>query len=264
LAKNLPQRAVITGATSGIGRATAELFARHGIEVGVLAEIPAHLKETVETIRRAGGRAFPVHADLSDPEQVEGVIPRIEREFGPVDLLVNNAGLGLQADVPEATDADLRLLFEINYFAAFFLSRDAFRLMSERGRGQIINVSSASARRALPGLSVYASSKAAMHAFSQALRIEARRKGVFVTEILPMSVKTPFFKNARNRSKRPYAVGSFSITPERLAERILWAVRHPVPELYSSSLSRFVLGLDGMFPKILDRVLAGSRARPLK
>jgi short-subunit dehydrogenase len=259
-----PMRAVITGGTSGIGLATAELFARKGVEVGVLSENFDHIERAVRTIRNEGGRAFPLHVDLSVPDQAREVMSKIESEHGPVDLLINNAGIGLQADIPEVTERDLRLLFEVNFIAMALLSRDAFRLMAERGYGQIVNVSSAAARRTLPGLSVYGSTKAAMHAFTQALRVEGRRAGIRVTEILPMSVRTPFFENAHNRSERSYAVGSFSTTPERLAQKIYDATRKPVPEVYTSGLARIVLGLDACFPKIMDAILTRRLRDPSK
>ena len=254
-----PRRALITGATSGIGLSTARRLAKEGAEVGVLAELPHQVEETVQSLRAQGGSAFPVHADLSKRDQVHGLIDRLEAEHGPIDLLVNNAGVGLQADVSEVNDADLHLLFEVNFFSMVTLSRDAFRHMAERRFGHIINVSSASARRALPGLSIYASSKAAMHAFSQALRIEGKSMGVHVTEILPMSVRTPFFENARNRSEKSYAVGTWATTPEEVASRIVQAARRPVPEIYTSALSRIVLALDAIYPGWLDSILTRRR-----
>jgi short-subunit dehydrogenase len=257
------KRALITGATSGIGRATAHCFIRNQIEVGILAENPAQVEETVEALRSEGGRAFAVPVDLSKPHQVEGLISQIEAQHGPLDLLVNNAGLGLQGDVAETHQGDVRLLFEINFFSMVTLSRDAFLRMAERGRGHIINVSSASAKRALPGLSIYASTKAAMHAFSQALRIEGKGVGVDVTEVLPLSVQTPFFQNAFNRSDKSYVVGKWSITPEELAERILQAVHRPAPEIYTSALARIAFALDSLSPRWLDAILVHRRETSL-
>jgi len=254
-------RALITGATAGIGRATAELFARNGIEVGVLAEIPGEVEATVESLRAAGGRAFAVHADLSRRPDVTGLIDRLESEGHSLDILVNNAGIGLQADVLETTDEDLRRLFEVNYFAALILSRDALRHMASRGKGHLINVSSASARRAVPGLAVYASTKAAMHALSQALRIEGREHGVHVTEVLPMSVRTRFFDSATNRASKTYAPGRWVATPEAVAARIMYAVRRPVPEVYTSTFARFVLAVDAAAPMLMDAILVARRRR---
>ncbi len=261
MSKPFPNRALVTGATSGIGYATARLLAANGIEVGILAEDPAQVDCAVRDVRAEGGRAFPVYVDLSDREQTHGLIDRVEQQHGPIDLLVNNAGIGLQADVSDICDVDLRHLFDVNFFALVTLSRDAMQHMGKRGHGQIINVSSAAARRALPGLSVYASTKAAVHAFNQALRVEGRVAGVRVTEVLPMSVRTPFFQNAENRSGGAYEPGGFVITAEEVARRIFRSIRRPVPEVYTSTLSRFVLALDAMNPKWLDAILIARRRR---
>jgi short-subunit dehydrogenase len=257
-----PRRALITGATTGIGRATAELFASSGYEVGVLGYLAAEVDETVTALQSAGGAARGFCVDLSAPDQVKGLIDRLEDEGWTLNVLVNNAGVGLQADVLETRDEDLRRLFQVNFFAAYELSRDALRRMGERGQGAIIMVSSASARRSLPGLSVYGATKAAMHSFCQALRIEAREKGVSVTEMLPMSVRTPFFQAASNRSGHAYRPGgALMTTPEALARRILRAVEHPAPEVYTSTLARIAFALDGSFPKVLDYFVGRKRAR---
>src|SRR5207248_3034316 len=115
--------------------------------------------------------------------------------------------------------------------------------------------------RALPGMGIYASTKAAMHAFTQALRVEAKPCGVHVVEILPMSVRTPFFKNALNRSAGAYESGSFITTPEQIAQRILKAIRRPVPEIYTSTLARIVLALDAFSPRLFDAILFAQRRK---
>lgn len=255
------KRALITGATSGIGRETAELFASQGCDVAILAENEDAVMETVCAIRARGGKAIPIVADLSRHEQVLGVVDRLEAQGFALDILVNNAGIGLQADILQTSDNDFRLLFEINFFAMTSLSREALRHMGARGHGSIINVGSAAGRRALPGMSTYACTKAAMHAFSQAIRIEGKSVGVQVTELLPMSVRTPFFANAKNRSDSAYEVGSFSTTPEKVAGMILRAVRKPRPEVYTSTLSRIALALIGISPRWFDAILLRMRRR---
>ncbi len=227
----------------------------------MLAERPDDVRDTVQALRDTGACAFPVDADLSRPEQICGLIDRVEQEHGQIDILINSAGIGLQATALEMREDDMRLLFEINFFSMATLSLDAYRHMSRRGSGHIINISSCAARRGLPGMSTYASTKAAMHVFTQALRVEGMGCGVHVTEFLPMSVRTSFFENARNRSEDKYEGSGFSVSPEVAAERVWRAYCRPVPEVYTSRLARLGLVIDGAWPALLDRILARRRRR---
>jgi short-subunit dehydrogenase len=255
------KRVLITGATSGIGRACASRFAAEGFEVGILAERPDMVQATVQELLATGACAFPVHADLSLPDLVNGLIERLESDRGPIDVLINSAGIGLQATALEISEEDMHLLFQVNYFAMVVLARDAFRSMSSRSSGHIINISSCAARRGLPGMATYASTKAAMHVFSQALRVEGMGCGVRVTEVLPMSVRTPFFENARNRSANRYEGSGFSVTRGRVADLVWRAYRRPAAEVYTSGLARVALAMDGAWPGLLDRIVARQRRR---
>lgn len=259
------KRALVTGGSSGIGRATAELLASRGFDVCVLANDSCGVNDVVRGIVERGGGAAEYCVDLSERDDVVGLYERIEAERGQIDVLVNVAGIGMQADVVETEVDDLYRLFAVNFFAAAVLSRDAMKSMSARGGGHIVNISSASARRALPGMSTYSSTKAALHAFSQALRIEGRDRGVYVTEVLPMSVKTPFFDSAVNRSAVPYSSEGIAIisTPEQVAECVWRAIRHPVAEIYTSRLARLALAVDAAFPSIFDRILVSVRRKRL-
>jgi short-subunit dehydrogenase len=263
MAKSFPgsdrRLALITGATSGIGRACAFRFAAEGFAIGVLSERADHIRDTVQALRDTGAHAIPMEADLSRPEQVRGLIERFEADHGALDVLINSAGLGLQATTLEIHEEDMRLLFEVNYFSMVNLSRDAFRSMSARGHGHIFNISSCAARRGLPGMSTYASTKAAMHVFTQALRVEGMGCGVHVTEVLPMTVRTSFFENAVNRSNGAYEGSGFSVTPERVADLVWRAACRPVPEVYTSGLARLALAIDGAWPGLLDRIIARQR-----
>jgi short-subunit dehydrogenase len=245
------RRAVVTGAAAGIGRATALALGTEGMLIEAVDRDAAGL----ESLAAADGHVRPRVADLSRPSEVEPLIERIEQEAGPIDLLVNVAGIGLQASVLEMTPDDLRRLFEVNFFATATLCREALRVMSARRRGEIINISSAAARRGLPGLGGYAATKAALHTFTQALRLEARHHGVAVTEVLPISVRTGFFEAATNRAARPYAAAGRVQTPEYVAQRIVACARHPVAELHTTPWLHPVFALEALAPNLIDRLV---------
>jgi short-subunit dehydrogenase len=214
----------------------------------------AGLEGLVEAVLAAGGRVRSWGVDLSQRQEVEPLVERVEREAGPIDLLVNVAGIGLHASVLQMTPDDLRCLFEVNFFAAAALCREALRAMSVRRRGHIINVSSAAARRGLPGLSAYAATKAALHTFTQTLRLEARHQGVAVTEVLPISTSTGFFRAATNRAARPYTPAGWVQTPEYVAERIVACARRPVAELHTMALLRPLFALEALAPNLVERL----------
>jgi hypothetical protein len=128
--------------------------------------------------------------------------------------------------------------------------------MAGRRRGQIINVSSAAARRGLPGMSAYAASKAALHGFTQSLRLEARRHGVAVTELLPISVHTGFFAAATNRAARPYTPSGWTQTPEFVARQIVACARRPVAERHTIRLLAPIFALEALAPNLVERLVA--------
>lgn len=244
------RRILITGASAGIGRAVAERLAAHGARLALVSNQPVELTELARRLN-----AFSLEADLADPAQVDGLVARVEAGLGPLDVLINNAGIGFHALLLDTPSDRLRKLFEVNYFAPVELCRQALTSMAPRGRGHILNVSSASARRGLARMSAYAPTKGALHVFSQVLRLEAARHGVKVTEILPISVRTDFFAVAENRTDRSYAPRGLVHTPEQLAVCIHRALERPVAEVYPSALSRLGFALEGCFPNAVAWLL---------
>ena len=249
------RRVLVTGASSGIGEATARAFAAAGAEVILVSNDPANMAKVLESIRSGGGRAVSEEVDLTKSEQISGLLERLERESGPIDTLVNNAGIGLGASVPDTRLEDLRFVFEVNFFALHRLCQQALRCMSPRGRGVIINVTSAAGRFGSPGVSAYSASKGAVHAYTQALRIEARPEGIHVCECLPISVRTHFFESVRGAKYRP---GGIVQTPEHVAQAILRAAAsaNPPAEILPYWPVRIVFVLDALLPGLIGTLLA--------
>ncbi len=247
---------LITGASAGIGLATARLLASQGARLALISNQPVELADLGQELG-----AYALEVDLTDPGQVEGLVERVERSVGPLDVLINNAGIGLHATLLDTPPEKLRRVFEVNFFAPVSLCRQALAGMAERRRGHLINVSSASGRRGLARMSAYAPSKGAMHIFSQVLRMEAASHGVKVTEVLPISVQTDFFAAAENRSGREYRPRGLVHTSDYLARCIYKAVLHPVPEVYPSFLSRLGFVFETAFPNLTARLLEAAERR---
>ena len=245
---------LVTGASSGIGEATARKFAAQGANVGLVAYCTEELDAVVDSICVAGGNAVSFVADFAHSEQVRGLVAKFEQKVGPLDVLVNNAGIGLGASILETTPEELHRIMEVNFFAMADLCRQALGVMSKRGRGRIINVSSAAGMIGSPGVSAYSASKGAVHAFSQALRMESRAYGVHVSEVLPISVRTAFFKNAEGEKYEP---GGIVLTADRVAQSIVncAASPRPRPEILPYRPIRMAYIVDRVFPGLLDGIM---------
>lgn len=256
-------RVLITGASSGIGAAAARLFAKGGADVVLVSEREDDLNEVACEIHAAGGKATALVADFSNPEQVEGLIARVEDEGGPLDVLVNNAGVGMGATILNTKPQDLRFLFEVNFFALASLCRQALEVMAKRGQGRIINVSSAAGRIGGPEVGAYAATKGAVHTYTQALRIEARSYGVHVSEALPISVRTQFFDNVKGQKYRPSGV---VLTVESVAQSIVRCAqsRRPKAEVLPYRPIRFAFLIDALLPGLLDPILGKDYLRGSK
>lgn len=241
------RRILITGASSGIGEAAARQFAQVGAEVVIVSERDDDLHNVATSINQFGGKATAIVADFSKPEQVEGLFARAEEQIGTIDTLVNNAGLGLGASILETTPTKLRFLFEVNFFALWELSRQALAAMAPRRNGRIINVSSAAGRFGSPNVAAYSATKGAVHAFTQALRIEASAYNVHVSEVLPISVRTKFFEHVEGEKYKPRGV---VLTTESVARSIVTCVAssRPKAEVLPFRPIGLWFGLDALAP----------------
>jgi NAD(P)-dependent dehydrogenase (short-subunit alcohol dehydrogenase family) len=223
---------VITGASSGIGLVTAQQAALRGARVVLVARNGDDLQRGVERIRRHGGRAVPVVADVADPEQVERVAAAAVAEFGRIDAWVNNAAVSMYGRIMDLSLEDMRRQMDVNYWGQVYGSRVAVRHMRHRG-GALINVASALADRAIPLQGNYCAAKHALKAFTDALRMELEEAGVpiSVTLVKPASIDTPFFEKAKTYlGVEPQPVPPV-YAPEVVSEVILHAAEHPLREL---------------------------------
>jgi clavulanate-9-aldehyde reducatase len=182
--------AAITGASSGIGEATAVALARAGAAVGVGARRADRLEALVKRIEDEGGRAVALGADVSDEEQARAFVSGVNDQLGGLDILVNNAGVMLLGPVHGADVETWERMVNVNLLGLFYCVHAALPIMEGRGGGDIVNVSSVAGRRASAFSAVYNATKFGVHAFSEALRQEALNLGVRVTIIAPGFVET--------------------------------------------------------------------------
>jgi NAD(P)-dependent dehydrogenase (short-subunit alcohol dehydrogenase family) len=188
---------VITGAASGIGRATALLFAREGASL-VVGDINEHgARETISSINEDGlGRATFVHTNVSQAVSMETLMDAAAADFGGIDILVNNAGAQRSGSVTDFAESDWDLLMEINPKSCFFGAKYAVPHLRKRGGGVIINVASLAGLKGGPGMTAYSASKGAIVAFSKALAAELAPDGIRVNAMCPGWIDTPFNQSA--------------------------------------------------------------------
>jgi 3-oxoacyl-[acyl-carrier protein] reductase len=183
--------ALVTGASRGIGAAIAVALAEEGWPVGVNYRSDADgAKRVAEQIEAAGGRAMPVGGDVSDPAAVEDVFTQLEKEFGPVLVLVNNAGVRADGLAVQLDDDDWERVIDTNLSAAFRITRRAVRAMVRQRYGRIVNVASIVGQRANAGQANYAASKAGLIGMTKTIAVEVARRGVTVNAVAPGFIET--------------------------------------------------------------------------
>ena len=246
---------VITGASSGIGLVTAKHAARAGACVVLAARNERDLRDAVEEIRRQGGRATHVAADVASPSEVEGIAAAAIGAFGRIDTWVNNAGVAIYGRLMDMTLSEMRQQFDINYWGVVHGARVAVPYLRRQG-GALINVGSVVGDRAIPLQGNYSASKHAIKGFTDALRMELEEDGapVSVTLIKPSSTDTPFFDKARTHLGVEPRPTSPVYAPELVAEAILSTAEHPVRDVIIGGGGR-MLRLSTAMPGLTDTVM---------
>ncbi len=182
--------AIITGASSGIGRALAPILADRGLKVGLIARRQAELEQLAGEIAAKGGQAHAASADVGDRDALRAAIAGIEAHLGPTDVMVANAGYGVATHLDPLNTAEVEATFRINLMGVIYSVEAVLPGMIARNRGHLVAISSLGAFKGMPGESAYCASKAAVNVYMEGLRIALRKKGVAVTTICPGFVQT--------------------------------------------------------------------------
>jgi len=245
--------AVVTGASSGIGEATARTLAARGASVVVAARDLEKLEALTREISASGERALAVKADVAYRESVEALMARTVAEFGALDVLVNNAGLGLSGRVAEVRAEDLRYVFEVNVIGPLNCIQAALPHMRRGGR--VINVSSVVGKRAIPKVGGYCASKFALNALSDSLRVEIAERGVTVTSVYPGTTRTAFRDNSRRTKDEKRGWRPKGVTPDKVAGKIARAAEKGPRDIYITVPDRLFIAGHTLLPGLVDRAL---------
>lgn len=253
------QVVVVTGASGGIGRATAKAFGARGAHVALVARGEDGLAGAARDVELAGGKACVIPADVADPDQCEHAADEAERAFGPVDVWVNVAFTSVFSPFAEISPAEYRRVTEVSYLGYVYSTMAALRRMRSRNSGTIVQVGSALAYRGIPLQTAYCGAKHAIQGFHEALRCELLhdKSNVHVTMVQMPAVNTPQFSWVLSRLPRQAQPVPPIYQPEVAARAVIYAADHPKRREYwvgGSTLG--TLAANAVAPGVLDRYLA--------
>jgi NADP-dependent 3-hydroxy acid dehydrogenase YdfG len=218
------KRALIAGASSGIGKATALAFAKAGIDVALVSRDREKLEAVASAAAEVGAKAEAYPLDLAKIEDVQANIAAIAADFGPIDILVNSAGMGYTNSLSETSLTDWQQVINLNLSSVFQCILGVLPQMRDRSSGLIVNIASIAAQNPFPGWGVYSASKAGLIAFSKVLAAEERANGIRIVNISPGAVNTPLWDTETVKADFDRAA---MLTPDAVAQAILCATQLP-------------------------------------
>jgi short-subunit dehydrogenase len=242
---------IVTGASAGIGQATAAALARAGAHVVLSARRAELLQQLARDWQHLPGRRLVIAGDISQEEYARELVEQTVREFGRLDVLVNNAGIGQYSHLADFATADIQAIWDTNVMALIHTSQAAIVHFKRQQGGQIINVSSILGQRPLIHSSIYCASKTAVNFISRSLRMELQPHQITVTLVYPGATATEFHQARRGQAHdRHYA--AISVKPERVARAIVKAIKYGRTEVYVTGYDWLFTHLNRLFPRTFD------------
>ncbi|HMI30458.1 MAG TPA: SDR family oxidoreductase [Candidatus Limnocylindrales bacterium] len=253
---------LITGASGGIGRPTAELLAREGAKLTLFARSAAPLESLRATIESRGGTAIAVAGDVRSVSDAERAVAEAVRRFGGLDAVVNNAGIGLLESVAEASDEKIAELLEVNVLGTIRVTRAALSALKaratpgdRRGGSVVLNVASFAGKVGVPYYSFYNASKFALVGLTEAWRRELGPQGIRVVLVIPAAVETEFLAGLDRGRALGLGPAGTVLKPDEVARAIVDALRRPRPEVYIPRRNRWMGLLNAVSPRLADRIV---------
>ena len=251
------QVVAIVGASSGIGRETALLFARRGAKVTVAARSESGLNSLVNDIQSFGGEEIAVIADVSDFEQVKAIADKTVAQYGRFDTWVHAAATGILARFEQITPQEFQRVIDVTLMGQVHGAMAALPYLKQEGRGALIHISSVEGRRGLPLQSPYSAAKHGLEGFLEALRVELQHEKlpISVTSILPSVINTPYYNKVRTKlGVKPTGIPPY-YDPSLVAKAILYVAEHPTRDFIVGDVGRVLDVLQRVSPPLVDSVL---------
>ena len=249
-------RAIITGASGGIGWQLAEQLARQQVRLVVNARRSERLDELAQTIGNRGGTCIPCPGDITEPEVRQRLLETCTRELGGVDILINNAGIGAMGRFEDANQERLRQIFEVNFFAIAEMTRIAIPALREGVDPLVVNISSILGHRAAPLKSEYCASKFALHGLSDALRAELAPTGIEVLLVSPSTTDSEFFDHSiEDTTGKDWKKGG-AMSAQKVAAKTVRGMINRRHEIILTFGGRIIVWLDRLLPGIANKLVA--------
>lgn len=249
-------RIIVTGASSGIGRAVALELAREGAKVVVVARREDRLRQLAEEAAAVNGRIEIVAGDITDPQIRQRAIEAAESHYGGLDILINNAGIGAMGLFEDADPQRVRRVFEVNFFALLEMTRLALPLLKKGTAPMVVNVGSIVGHRGVPHSSEYSASKFAVHGFSESIRAEFVRLGIDVLVVSPGTTETEFFDNVIQRTGEAKWPAHKLVSAAKVARAMVKAIRRGRHEIIPYGPGKILCWLNRLSPGLMDRIMA--------
>jgi short-subunit dehydrogenase len=254
----------ITGASAGIGRATALRLARDGAAVAICARRADRLDAVAAEIVAAGGQALAMAADVTRAEDMDAFVARTVERFGRLDVMMCNAGFGIAGAIDDIAPDQMQKLMDINYTGTYHATRAALPLFRRQRSGHVIMVSSIVGKRGVPFMGAYAATKFAQVGLAECLRSELRGSGIHVSVVFPVSTESEFFDvMSRETGTAVTRASGPRQRVEQVAEAIAKAIRRPIPEVYPHAKSRALVILNALAPGFTDGIVKRFGRQPV-
>jgi short-subunit dehydrogenase len=254
----------ITGASAGIGRATALRLARGGAKVAICARRADRLDAVAAEVASGGGEALAMIADVTVAEDMNALVARTIERFGRLDAMMCNAGFGIAGAIDDITPQQMQKLLDVNYMGTFHAARAALPVFRRQGHGHLIIVSSIVGKRGVPYMGAYSATKFAQVGLAECLRAEVEGSNIHVSVVYPVSTETEFFDVMSHETGTTVMRGPGpKQSAETVAKAIARAIERPVPEVYPFFNSRALVWLNAFAPGVADRIVKRFGRRPL-
>jgi len=253
----------ITGASAGIGRATALRLARDGASVVACARRADRLDALVSEIASAGGTALAVVADVTREDDVQQLVARAVERFGRLDVMICNAGFGIAGTIVDITGAQMQKLIDVNYLGTYYAARAALPVFRRQRSGHLIVISSIVGKRGVPFMGAYSATKFAQVGLAECLRSEVAGSNIHVSVVFPVSTPTEFHDVMARESGAVSQARGPKQHVDKVADAIARAIAHPVAEVYPYRKSRGLVWLNAIAPGFCDGFVRKFGRQPL-